>query len=201
MLASVLFAGLSTGAAAAISLGMVAAGVGAMVVARRPPSTRPSGQREVDSSGVPFNVVVALVTGGGPAQTTEDDDAIMRSPNSTGNFTSFFTREVEREVVSRFQAYRNQQGISSCSPVPAPKDWGDLLAGDPGFKYLREAERATVQVLFDLYPTGAPWSGEAFWDIVEVGQAEISVSLWRWWLFHRVYKLAEQHVCHFSPVF
>ena len=63
-----------------------------------------------------------------------------------------------------------------------------------------EAEAATRQVLHSLWPNGAPWDGEQFWDIEYAAQAEETTTLWRWWLWKRVMRLADEHVCLYMPI-
>jgi len=124
-----------------------------------------------------------------------DEAAMRRNPVA---YTSFFTRDVEREVVSRLEDWRAIHGTSKCTPevryLPSP------LGGMHQMKYLAAAATATDALLQQLYPAGRPWRADEIDAVATAAEAEASVGLWRWWLWRRVYRLAQWHVCGYEPV-
>ena len=144
--------------------------------------------------------VTGMPIGGAAGSTALDDQAMRRGV--VGVYTSWFTQEVEQEIISRMTAYRNQRGISSClQEYKAIQDPGGIGFIDQAV-WLREASSATTEALNSLYPNGRPWDPNQFYELANSAAAEGGdVTLWRWWLWKRVYQLAEQHVCqYFSPV-
>jgi len=152
---------------------------------------------------------VGVQQGGGPgsgtAPTQEEDDQTMRH---NGLFTTFFTREVEQEVISRMQAYKNKHKITphDCKPVT-----GTIIeTGGLGYmqvrKYFDKGAAATVEILTDLYPTGAPWDASKLGGVYYAEDAEEggvlmgAVGLWRWWLWNRVIGISDWEICGFRPV-
>ncbi len=175
--------------------------------AAREPELDLEGTGRPDRPSVPPSVRLgkawlAVDTGGGPEVSTQTDTEIMRGGYHMGQFTSFFTREVEREILSRLQAYKNRHQISLCKPVEQVVDLNqsDLFRPGLGYKWLDHAEPAATEVLTDLYPTGRPWGGQQFLDVKSFDEAEETVTGWRWWLWWRVYYMAEREVCDFRPV-
>lgn len=145
----------------------------------------------------------AVQSGGGPGMQTHDDEYVMRH---NGLFTTFFTREVEQEVISRLQAYRNKHQITGCKNVSGTRLESGGLTPIQYRKFFREGEAATREILTDLYPTGAPWDGDQFaiyWNAEEAEEGGVllgSPGLWRWWLWNRVNAIADWEVCQWKPV-
>jgi hypothetical protein len=148
---------------------------------------------------------VGVQQGGGPGAQTQDDETVMRS---NGLFTTFFTREVEAEVISRMQAYKNRHKIQpgDCKPVSGVIMESGGLGIVRFLKYFDEGAKASVEILTDLYPTGAPWDASKLGNVTSPEEAEEggvllgAVGLWRWWLWHRVVRISDFDVCGFKPV-
>lgn len=147
----------------------------------------------------------ALVEGGGASTGTPDDDYTMRHG---GLFTTWFTRDVEQEVRSRLQAYKNKHNVTTCTAVHGTRPGiGSHLDTFDYLKYFKEAEAATREILTDLWPDGRPWDGEQFaliWtpEEAETGYGGVTtpVHLWRWWTWNRVNDMAAREVCGWRPV-
>ena len=134
--------------------------------------------------------------------TQNQAEAVMRGGYHVGQYTSFFPRDVEIEVIRRLEAYKHAHGIKFCTPVPMDPGMGetyDEFQPGLGYKWLDHAEPATEAVLMSLYPTGIPWDGQEFVKVDSFAEAEQTTSLWRYWLWRRVYHLAETYVCGFTP--
>lgn len=172
-------------------------GIGGLLLGRRAAAAVDGGNG--NGGGPPMLIAhAASIPAGGAAGATEADEEAMRSGN-VGVFTSFFTTDVQQEVISRMVAYRNERGITSCKDKTM--SFNDPVVGFIDRTMWRtEAEAATRQVLQSLWPNGAPWDGEQFWDIEYAAQAEETTTLWRWWLWKRVMRLADEHVCLYMPI-
>lgn len=174
-------------------------GVGGLLLGRRA-AAAVEGNGNGNGGGPPMLIAhAASIPAGGAAGATAADQEAMRSGSSAGVFTSFFTSDVQQMVISRMVAYRNDRGISSCKAKTM--SFNDPVVGFLDRTMWRvEAEDATRQVLQSLWPNGAPWQGEQFWEIEDAAQAEETVALWRWWLWRRVMRLADEHVCLYIPI-
>ena len=171
-------------------------GIGGLLLGRRAAAAVEGGNGN-GNGDKPLMLVAHAIPFGGAADATEADEEAMRS--AMGAFTSFFTTDVQQEVISRMVAYRNERGISSCKDKTM--SFNDPVVGFIDRTMWRtEAEAATRQVLQSLWPNGAPWDGEQFWEIEYAAQAEETTTLWRWWLWRRVMRLADAHVCQYIPI-
>lgn len=178
-----------------VTAALAGVGVGGIVLGRRAFAAAPSNG---DDGEKPLMLIAHAIPAGGAAGTTEADEEAMRS-GVPGVFTSFFTTEVQQEVISRMVAFRNANGITSCKDKSM--SFNDPVVGFMDRTMWRvEAEQATRQVLQSLWPNGSPWQGEQFWEITTPAEAEETVALWRWWLWRRVMQLADEHVCLYIPI-
>jgi hypothetical protein len=180
----------------AVTAALAGVGITGIVLGRRAAAAVP----DTANGGGPTMIVahLAAIPSGGAAGSTEIDDQHMRG-GFKGVFTSWFTPEVQQEVVSRMVAYRNQRGITTCSDKT--ESFNDPVVGFIDRTMWRvEAEAATRQVLQSLWPNGAPWNGEQFYAIQDWQEAEETTSLWRWWVWKRVMQLADEHVCKYIPI-
>jgi hypothetical protein len=95
----------------AVTAALAGIGIGGIVMGRRAAaaSTADDGDGETPQRIVAY---LAKIPAGGAAGSTEIDDQHMRD-GVKGVFTSWFTPEVQQEVVSRMTAYRKDRGITS----------------------------------------------------------------------------------------
>lgn len=184
----------------------VASFVAAFILHRRPLPAEVEAEIEPTTALTPKTAaVLALVTGGGAGQATSSDERIMaevKAAPTIGSFTSFFSSEVERVIISKLQAIRNTKGIGrgqNCKRVEqfSPDQYGGSL----DWLGFQESFDAVEEVLTQIYPSGSPWSSTIFAGLETWQAAEREgVALWRWWLWWRTYPLAERIVCGFQPI-
>jgi len=195
---------LASAALATVGVVGVAAGARARKLRIDEENAKPPGGMD----GLTIAGFVGVQQGGGPGSGTppslEEDAQTMRT---NGLFTAFFTSEVEQEVISRMQAFKNKHKIEpgDCKPVV-----GTIMeSGGLGYvqyrKYFDRGAQATIEILTDLYPPGAPWdkaiSGVHTAEEAEEGGVLLgAVGLWRWWLWNRVIGISDFQVCGFKPV-
>lgn len=180
-----------------VTAGLVSVGVGGILLARR--ASASPGATDGNGNGDKPLVMIAAIPAGGASGSTAIDDQHMRG-GVVGVFTSWFTQEVQQEIIGRMISYRNQNGIKNCrveSEAIADPFGGGFLDVT---KWRTEAEAATRQVLQSLYPNGAPWDPAQFYKIENWQEAEETTALWRWWLWKRVMQLADVHVCQYIPI-
>jgi len=151
----------------------------------------------------------AQLAGGGAAASTASDEEVMRQHGF--GYTSWFTREVENEVISRLQGWKIENKVNGCA---FDTYWDPVEQRQDTLRF-REASASTTAVLNDLYPTGKPWTDDpknpqgpiygydparnrAFG--IDYRPERDAPALWRTWLWLRVYFLARRHVCDFIPV-
>ncbi len=184
-----------------VTVGLAGVGVGGVVMARRalaaqPDGTPPGGGLDPEGQRQVFGAIAAT-TGGGAAQASPAEEQTMR--NDPLGHTSFFTPEVEQQVIGQLQAYKNQNGTAGCDYVYKNVSGYGGIQQVPA--YIRAAEQASRQILNTLWPSGRPWDASIFWTYGDAPAAEAAgLTLWRAWLWFRVMRLADEHVCNIRPV-